>query len=236
MTVSPEMCRSVRVVPPSDRLQPMNQPAAHKRPTIIVVCYRGRKIMRKGFLICWLIYSVATMGNAVGGEIRSGADKCLDVDSSCQSQDGCKVQVWQCSESLNQRWTRNGVELKNGAGKCLDVDSSCQSEKGCKVQVYGCTGSSQQQWTLNGNQLKSGAGLCLDVDSGCQDTNGCKVQVWPCTNSRQQQWSERGASQKCQDIYTKCIDNCISKPSTSVADAFRHKNCKLACSLTPVCK
>ena len=100
----------------------------------------------------WLLSTLALTGTATAEEIRSGAGKCLDVQSYCQGENGCNVQVWDCSGSRQQSWFVGGDEIVGGVGQCLDVHSNCQGDNGCNVQVWKCNGSPQQTWSASGGE------------------------------------------------------------------------------------
>lgn len=145
---------------------------------------------------CWTgskVYCCSTVGSSSAGlslapVIISGAKKCLDVVAQDQHNNGARVQVWDCNNSLQQTWRVDGHAIRSGAGKCLDVDAPEQHNNGGKVQVWDCNNSQQQTWTIEGETLRSGAGKCLDVDAPNQHNNGARVQVWDCNNSQQQTW------------------------------------------------
>jgi hypothetical protein len=122
----------------------------------------------------------------------SGVGKCLDVHSPDKNKNGGKVQVWDCVQAAQQRWTLRNGQLISDVGKCLDVDSSEQNRNGAKVQVWDCNQSIQQRWTVKDGQLISGFGKCLDVHFPDQYRNGAKVQVWDCNQSIQQWWQLTG--------------------------------------------
>ena len=140
----------------------------------------------------WEQGSVTTAGpRAATARIKSGAGKCLDVHAADQHQNGGRVQVWDCNNTLQQSWRLVGRTIKSGAGKCLDVHAADQHRNGAKVQVWDCNNSVQQTWTVVGRAIKSGAGKCLDVHAADQYRNGGRVQVWDCNNSLQQSWITR---------------------------------------------
>lgn len=124
-----------------------------------------------------------------GGAIRSGAGKCLDVHAPDQRNNGGRVQVWDCNNTLQQTWRFENGTIRSGAGKCLDVHAPDQHSNGARVQVWDCNNTLQQRWTLQGRAIRSGAGLCLDVHAPDQFANGARVQVWACNNTLQQTWT-----------------------------------------------
>jgi len=122
--------------------------------------------------------------------------KCLDVQSPCQHENGCKIQVWECNGQLQQQWLFASGTLRSGAGMCLDVQSHCQNENGCKVQVWECNGNQQQRWQISDSTIRTATGKCLDVNTNCQNNNGCDVNIWDCNAQPQQQWTMNVTQEK----------------------------------------
>jgi hypothetical protein len=135
------------------------------------------------------VQATTSQGLSIGGPIKSGAGKCLDVHAPDQNNNGATVQVWDCNSTIQQTWQFDGNAIKSGAGKCLDVHAPDQFNNGGRVQVWDCNNTMQQTWHLEGNAIKSGAGKCLDVHAPDQFNNGGVVQVWDCNNTMQQTWS-----------------------------------------------
>ena len=90
----------------------------------------------------------ATISSVQSVQIENGVGLCLDVHAPCQTENGCRVQVWQCSGEQQQKWTIEKGEIRSGAGLCLDVQKDCQDQNGCKVQVWKCSGERQQTWMI----------------------------------------------------------------------------------------
>lgn len=61
--------------------------------------------MKRLFFAILLLGWAALTGTVGAEEIRSGAGMCLDVHSPCQSENGCRVQIWECNGSRQQTWT-----------------------------------------------------------------------------------------------------------------------------------
>ena len=133
---------------------------------------------------CWTgskVYCCSRLGSSsepltIAPIIVSSAKKCLDVVAPDQHNNGARVQVWDCNNSLQQTWRLEGHAIKSGAGKCLDVDAPEQHNNGGKVQVWDCNNSQQQTWTIDGETIRSGAGKCLDVDAPDEHNHGAKVR------------------------------------------------------------
>jgi alpha-galactosidase len=136
--------------------------------------------------------SVGTTGELVG----ASSDRCLDVDGG-QTAPGTKVQIWDCLNGGNQRWTPTAAgELRayNGT-QCLDVDGGATAPE-TKVQLWSCNGGAHQKWRLNPDGTITGvqSGLCLDVAHGDVpdgNVNGSQVQIFTCNGGANQQWVRR---------------------------------------------
>ena len=87
--------------------------------------------------------------SATAGEIRNRADMCLDVHRPDLTNNGGKVQIWDCNGQIQQQWSvKSNGEIRNGAGMCLDVHRPDLTNNGGKVQVWDCNGEIQQQWSV----------------------------------------------------------------------------------------
>ncbi len=127
---------------------------------------------------------------AVGAEIRTGANLCLDVHAPEIGTNGGRVQAWACHGQQQQRWRYDRVAsaLRVASGLCLDVRAGI-NQNGNSVQVWSCNGQRQQQWTpLKNGALRNAGGLCLDVHAADQTRNGARVQIWQCNGSLQQRF------------------------------------------------
>lgn len=123
---------------------------------------------------------------AGGGPIVGLAGKCLD-DSGDGTDDGNKIQLWDCNGTDAQNWTYSNGQLVGPGGKCLDVQWDNQAD-GTPVQLYTCNGTEAQQWTMNGGAIVSAGGYCLDV-TGAGTDNGTQIELWGCHGGANQTWS-----------------------------------------------
>jgi alpha-galactosidase len=136
--------------------------------------------------------SVGTTGALVG----ASSGRCLDVYGA-QTAPGTKVEIWDCNNGSNQRWTPTAAgELRvyNGT-MCLDV-TGAQTASGTKVELWTCNGGTNQQWRLNADGTITGvqSGLCLDVTGGnvpAGNVNGTQIEIWTCNGGANQQWALR---------------------------------------------
>jgi hypothetical protein len=100
------------------------------------------------------------------------------------STNGTPVQLWDCANSANQRWTFTGNGVVRGfAGKCLDADPVSPA-----VRLWDCTGQANQQWTFTvAGELRGPGGLCLDLRDA-DLPNGTPGELRPCTGDPRQKW------------------------------------------------
>ena len=140
-----------------------------------------------------VMYRVAggTTGGGGGGTAvhAVGAGKCLDVSQGSQTA-GALADIWDCTGSAQQLWTRSGNQFTvYGGADCLDAYNN-QTTAGTKVEIWPCNGGANQQWTVNSNGTITGvqSGLCLDV-TGASTANGATVELWTCNGGSNQQWT-----------------------------------------------
>ncbi|MEV4558386.1 non-reducing end alpha-L-arabinofuranosidase family hydrolase, partial [Kitasatospora sp. NPDC049285] len=113
----------------------------------------------------------------------------LDVQNASQA-DGAAVQIYDCSNGVNQQWTATSAgQLTVYGGKCLDVPGHATTA-GTRVQIWACTGGANQQWRVNTDGTITGveSGLCLDV-TGAATANGTAVELWTCNGGSNQKWT-----------------------------------------------
>jgi alpha-galactosidase len=145
-----------------------------------------------------VMYRVATgTGTSVGSTnelVGASSNRCLDVYNG-QTADGTKVEIWDCNNGTNQRWTPTAAgELRvYGGTLCLDAYDN-QTSAGTKVELWSCNGGANQQWRLNPDGTVTGvqSGLCLDVTGGntaAGNVNGTQVELWTCNGGANQQWA-----------------------------------------------
>lgn len=120
------------------------------------------------------------------GLLHGRGGKCLDVNGGA-TDDGAKVQLWDCNGSDAQVWTYEGGVIRGPGGLCLDVAWANDAD-GTPVQLWGCNGGVAQRWTWNHDGTIEGlSGKCLDV-SGGGTANGTQIQLWPCNGTASQNW------------------------------------------------
>jgi hypothetical protein len=63
---------------------------------------------------------------------------------------GSLLQLWDCNDAPNQKWSIDGGRLRNGGGKCMDVNGDV-NKNGSGVQIWDCNDAINQKWSY---QLK----------------------------------------------------------------------------------
>jgi hypothetical protein len=126
--------------------------------------------------------STITGGSPVVSAI---AHKCLD-DSGDQTENGNKIQLWDCNGTDAQSWKYTSKTFVGPGGKCLDIQHDKQVA-GTPVWLYQCNGTTAQTWTIDGTAIKSTSGLCLNVAGGAS-ADGTQVDLATCNGSSSQVW------------------------------------------------
>lgn len=104
--------------------------------------------------------------------------RCVDADLNTIGGNGTKIQLWDCNNQLQQRWTRNsqgnGEFSIHYNGRCLDADLPSIGSNGTKVHLWDCNGSTQQRWSWlpDGSIRNALSGRCLDADLPTIGSNG----------------------------------------------------------------
>jgi len=79
--------------------------------------------------------------------VNAASGRCLDADAPGVNNNGDKVQLWDCWNGANQRWsTNNGHFVNQASGKCLDADLGGINNNGDKVQLWDCWNGANQNW------------------------------------------------------------------------------------------
>ncbi|MEV5879945.1 LamG-like jellyroll fold domain-containing protein [Streptomyces sp. NPDC052101] len=135
-----------------------------------------------------LLTAPSSFALASGLTAADGSGLCAD-DSHSATQNGNKIQIWGCNNTLAQSWT----PAKDGSirvlGKCLDVTHSGTTD-GTLIDLWTCNGSGAQQWTPGSNHslVNPESGKCLD-DPNSSTTPGTQVQLHACNGTGAQSWT-----------------------------------------------
>ncbi|MGW7824411.1 LamG-like jellyroll fold domain-containing protein [Streptomyces puniciscabiei] len=117
-----------------------------------------------------------------------GSSLCAD-DSHSATQNGNKIQIWGCNNTLAQSWTPAADGSIRVLGKCLDVTHSGTTD-GTPIDLWTCNGTGAQQWTSGSNHslVNPESGKCLD-DPSSSTTPGTQLQLHTCNGTGAQNWS-----------------------------------------------
>lgn len=132
---------------------------------------------------------------AVPSIVGTQSGRCLDVIGN-SSASGTGVDIWDCSNQLNQGWVLTSAsELRAFDGTmCLDAVNN-GTTAGTALDIWGCNGQANQKWTLtaSGTIVGQQSGLCLDINQAAT-TNGTQVLLWTCNGQANQNWSVGSSS------------------------------------------
>ncbi|MBM6403297.1 ricin-type beta-trefoil lectin domain protein [Phycicoccus sp. CSK15P-2] len=125
-----------------------------------------------------------------GGGVAVVSDwngKCLDVPNR-QFNDGQRVQMYTCNQTVAQKWTFANGRVESSNGKCLDVAGGATAD-GTPVQIANCSSNAAQKWVLSsaGDLVNPQANKCLDIKDWVNN-NGAQLQIWTCAGSANQKW------------------------------------------------
>lgn len=125
---------------------------------------------------------------AVTGPITGVSNKCLD-NNAAKAVNGNKIQLYDCNNTVAQKWTLPGDNTIRVQGFCLDVAGAGKAQQ-TLVQLYSCNGTVAQQWKLNtnGSIINPNSGLCLD-DKYSGTANGNQIWIWACNGTLAQAWT-----------------------------------------------
>lgn len=136
--------------------------------------------------------------------VASHSGRCLDVDRGGGTNNGARVQQWDCVgvNQTNQLWSLRPVGdafqiVARHSGKCLDVDSNGAMSDGTKIQQWDCLGTNQtnQLWRFYrfGDMYELRpvqSDKCLEVGGG-RTENGAPTNQWGCFGAPHQRWQLR---------------------------------------------
>lgn len=124
--------------------------------------------------------------------IGSASGRCLDAYGR-GTENGTKLNIYDCVGSSNQKWTTrsDGSIVGVGSGRCVDVVGGSTSNS-ARVQLWDCHGGSNQKWSVNsrGEIVNTGSGRCLDV-YGQYTANSSEINIYDCVGTGNQKWSLR---------------------------------------------
>ncbi|MDQ1305055.1 MAG: fructan beta-fructosidase [Actinomycetota bacterium] len=114
----------------------------------------------------------------------NGTNKCVNRDGAT-----VLVQIWDCTNDGNQRWTFTAAGKIKIGDNCLDQPGETIGN-GARLTTSACRGGDNQRWIRIGtNQYQnSWSKRCVDLDAG-NTGNGRQLQVWDCVGGLNQNWS-----------------------------------------------
>jgi hypothetical protein len=115
-------------------------------------------------------------------------DKCIDV-SGISKDNFANVQLWDCWNGPNQRWTLDDQMrlISENSGKCLDLYYG-GTQSGNKIIQYDCHDGANEKWIYdNKNRLRSqkDPSKCLDLHTY---NTGQQLWIWDCHDGENQKW------------------------------------------------
>ncbi|MEU1127464.1 ricin-type beta-trefoil lectin domain protein, partial [Streptomyces sp. NPDC005899] len=131
----------------------------------------------------------AAVPAGAGVSLRSHlSGRCIDVPAHNFS-DGTSLHVWDCDNSVAQKWRFAADGTVRISDKCLDV-AGANFRDGTPIQIVWCNGNAAQKFTLNGahDLVNTVVGMCVDVKDGNR-SNGAPLQLWTCNGTDSQKWS-----------------------------------------------
>jgi hypothetical protein len=141
------------------------------------------------------------------GEIVGVNNRCIDVPGYDPAV--TQLQMWDCNNFPNQRWTTTVAGTITNAGKCLGAHNS-GTAAGTAVTLQTCTTENQQQWVVkpDGTIVNARAGRCLTTATTdrsaplvLQDCASRADQVWRLPDQRGQNGAfVNPASGRCMDV------------------------------------
>jgi hypothetical protein len=114
-------------------------------------------------------------------------NKCVDVSNGNFSP-GQRLQVWDCADTVNQRFEFTGGTLRSQNNTCMDAAGAGTAD-GTPIQLATCNGNAAQQFVLNaaGDLVNPVSGKCVDI-AGWNPDNAAPLHLWTCVGGANQKW------------------------------------------------
>ncbi|WP_156094289.1 ricin-type beta-trefoil lectin domain protein [Lentzea aerocolonigenes] len=147
------------------------------------------------------------------GEIVGVNNRCLDVPG--YSTSAVQLQMWDCNDFPNQRWTMLGDGRITNLGRCLALENG-GTAAGTAVTFQGCSAENLMLWVArpDGAIVSVRSGKCLtpaNTNAGAslkiQDCTGAATQVWRIPDQHGQWGAFYGLAGKCLDIHNNDANN-----------------------------
>lgn len=109
--------------------------------------------------------------------------KCMDVKGGGGAA-GKPVQIWDCSNAPNQRWTLAPDGSIRAQGLCLEAPGYSPTTLGAKLQVWDCNGLPLQKWVRRADfsLFNPNSGYCVNAPDSAT-ANGTPLQLWRCNGT-----------------------------------------------------
>jgi len=147
------------------------------------------------------------------GEVVGVNNRCLDIPGYDPA--AVRLQMWDCNNFPQQRWTFLGDGRITNLGQCLGLENGATAA-GTAVTLQTCTTENPQQWVVrpDGAIISLRSGRCLtpaSTDRGAPltvaDCTGAATQVWRIPDQHGQWGSFYGIGGKCLDIFNNDANN-----------------------------
>jgi hypothetical protein len=117
-----------------------------------------------------------------------GSNRCIDVKDgqSGIGKDGTPLQLWDCAQSSNQKWSFNSDGSVRSLGLCMDLAWASTAEN-TQIQLVSCNGGWAQKFTLNAahDLVNPTADKCVTAESS---GNGARLVLRSCAGTSNQKW------------------------------------------------
>jgi beta-glucanase (GH16 family) len=133
-------------------------------------------------------HSGGTNPPPTGSRIKGYGGRCIDIPGA-NPADGAPLQIWDCHDDANQKWSFEADGTVRSMGKCMDPAWG-NTANGTAIQLVTCNGNPAQRFVLSsaGDLVNVSANRCVDVKDS-NSANGARLQLWDCGGGANQKWS-----------------------------------------------
>jgi streptogrisin C len=130
---------------------------------------------------------LTTSGGGSTNRLIGYGGRCVDIPGGNSANEQF-LNMWDCHDGDNQKWTFAGDGTVRALGKCMDVAWGSH-DNGAVIQLMNCNGNTAQQFVLTGagDLVNPSANKCVDVKDW-NANNGARLQLWDCTGGANQKW------------------------------------------------
>lgn len=154
------------------------------------------------------------------GELRGVNDRCLDVPGYDPA--ASQLQMWDCNNLPNQRWTTTVDGLITNVGKCIGAQNG-GTAAGTAVTLQACAVELHQQWVVrpDGAVVNVRSGRCL---TPANTDRSAPLQLQDCSSRSDQVWrlpDQRGRiGALVNPASGRCLDVVNANPSLNKVQAW----------------